>query len=80
MEANEKSMSVNVEDQQVMHPYFSEYAPVGSIDHPEGIVSEYNRMYKENLLNCILLWNIGEDEPPLFLLSPIKNSPYPFAI
>lgn len=55
MEANEKSMSVNVEDQQVMHPYFSEYAPVGSIDHPEGIVSEYNRMYRENLLNCILL-------------------------
>jgi hypothetical protein len=55
MEANEKSKSVNVEEQQVMHPYFSEYAPVGSMDCPEGIVSEYNRMYRENMLNCILL-------------------------
>ena len=55
MEANEKSKSVNVEEQQVMQPYFSEYAPVGSMDCPEVIVSEYNRMYRENMLNCILL-------------------------
>ena len=55
MKANEKSKSVNVEEQQVMHPYFSEYAPVGAIDYQEGIVSEYNRIYGECLLNCILL-------------------------
>lgn len=55
MEANEKSKSVNVEEQQVMQPYFSEYAPVGSMDCTEGIVSEYNRIYRENMLNCILL-------------------------
>lgn len=55
MKVNEKSMNVNVDDQQVMHHYFSEYAPVGNLDNQEGIVSEYNRTYRENLLNCILL-------------------------
>ena len=55
MEANENAKNVMMEEQQVMHPYFSEYAPVGSMDCPEGIVSEYNRIYRENMLNCILL-------------------------
>ena len=54
MEANENAKNVKMEEQQVMHPYFPEYTPMGSIENTTGTVAEYDLMFRNNLINCVL--------------------------
>ena len=54
MEANENAKNVMMEEQQVMHPYFPEYTPMGSIEKTTGAVTEYDLMFRNNLINCVL--------------------------
>ena len=54
MEANENAKNVKMEEQQVMHPYFPEYTPMGSIENTAGTVTEYDLMFRDNLINCVL--------------------------
>ena len=54
MEANENGKNVMMEEQQVMQPYFPEYTPMGSIENPTGTVTEYDLMFRNNLINCVL--------------------------
>ena len=56
MEANENAKNVMMEEQQVMHPYFPEYTPMGSIEKTTGTVTEYDLMFRNNLINCVLVW------------------------
>ena len=55
MEANENAKNVKMEEQQVMHPYFPEYTPMGSIENTAGTVTEYDLMFRDNLINCVLI-------------------------
>ena len=54
MEANENAKNVMMEEQQVMHPYFPEYTPMGSIEKTTGTVTEYDLIFRNNLINCVL--------------------------
>ena len=54
MEANENAKNVKMEEQQVMQPYFLEYTPMGSIEKTTGTVTEYDLMFRNNLINCVL--------------------------
>ena len=54
MEANENAKNVMMEEQQVMQPYFPEYTPMGSIEKTTGTVTEYDLMFRNNLINCVL--------------------------
>ena len=54
MEANENAKNVKMEEQQVMHPYFPEYTPMGSIEKNTGTATEYDLMFRNNLINCVL--------------------------
>ena len=54
MEANENAKNVMMEEQQVMQPYFPEYTPMGSIEKTTGAVAEYDLMFRNNLMNCVL--------------------------
>ena len=54
MEANENAKNVKMEEQQVRQPYFPEYTPMGSIEKITGTVAEYDLMFRNNLMNCVL--------------------------
>ena len=54
MEANENAKNVKMEEQQEVHPYFSEYTPMGSIEKTTWTVTEYDQMFQNNLMNCVL--------------------------
>lgn len=54
METNEIVKNQMSEEQQVMHPYFSEYTPMGSMENTAGTAAEYDLMFRNNLMNCVL--------------------------
>ena len=54
METNENAKNVISEEQQVIHPYFPEYTPMGSIEKTTGAATEYDLMLRNNLMNCVL--------------------------
>ena len=54
METNEIVKNQMSEEQQVMQPYFPEYTPMGSIEKTTGTVTEYDLMFRNNLMNCVL--------------------------
>ena len=54
MNANEKIMNVASEGNQSENKFFPEYTPMGSIEKTTGAVTEYDLMFRNNLINCVL--------------------------
>ena len=54
METNEIVKNQMSEEQQVIHPYFPEYTPMGNIEKTTGTATEYDLIFRNNLMNCVL--------------------------